>query len=602
MKKIFVLFFVSTLAAQTQTDINKIAWLAADGALKDGGGGDSTSWAFAILEKDAYSSNVGRFASFFKKLWDSETWISGNKGANLLAAQLCFWENGRFPTSKRDSLLDRLSDLPGDDYAFSSQGWANGNWHIAAAKYIMAQYNTGATCVYGDGTYSPGDPDAADSVFLATPWSFTFTDGSGTRGYIRGQSYNALALSRDWMYKAMQRFVDNDYMGGEIRSETYGHVFANVLITLADTRMVSDATMQNRAKMTADIMLLEHGVAANGKNLSAPLGRTYQVSHQTGNYFFYPFDAYFGKPWPTHYGHPGSFYVSNYRLPPIIEDIGSYDDENQYYTHVVKTKMQRAYMWITKTFTLGSGPNAGETWALEIQSNNPGPHPQARPGFNFRFWMNDEPLDGDDARCIRDDEAECYSFMGQYGHQYRDAILIANPNIVIHELFAGSSWDFSESASSTYDNWQFRRENGVAVAWTITSGTSAALEVCRLGVDELDYATFKSNVLGTARLDDQIYTTRRGDKIQNIGGATYVKIGAADYVEWNANWPRLQVQNVTNGTTPYYMVDTPSSRYFELSHHGATRTYNFDTWTVDGSAPPVDATAPASPVNVRVYQ
>jgi hypothetical protein len=220
--------------------------------------------------------------------------------------------------------------------------------------------------------------------------------------------------------------------------------------------------------------------------------------------------------------------------------------------------------------------------------------------------MNDEPLDGDDARCIRDDEAECYSFMGQYGHQYRDAMLIYQPNIVIHELFTSHSWDFSESASGTYENWQLRRENGVAVAWTINSSESAAIEVSRIGVDELDYASFKSKVLGVGRLDNNIYTTRNGDKIQAVvtegGNITYVKIGAADYVRWDTSWPRLQVQNVTNGTTPYYMVNTPSSRYFELSHHGATRTYNFNDWTVDGSAPPVDVTAPAAPINLRVSQ
>lgn len=593
MKKIFFLILIvpALLLAQTQTDLNKIAWLAMQGQLKDGTG-NLTSRGFAIVESNTYASNVALFRQFFNELYFGNTWIDGNRGAWLIAAQLCYWENGRFPTAMRDSLLDRLDDLPGDDYAWVS-GWANGNWHLVSARYIMAQYNTGATCQYGE---------AGDSTMLATPESFIFTDSDGTRGYIRGNRYNALQLSRDWLYKAMQRFIDASYMSGEMRSETYGHTFLNGLVSLADNRMVSNATMRNRAQMTADIMLLEHGVAANGKNMSAPLGRTYQVSHQTGNFFFYPLEAYFGKPWPTHYGHPAGFYASNYRVPPIIEDICSYDDEDQYYTHIVKTKMQRAYMWITKTFTLGSGPNQGETWMLEIQSNNDGPHPQARPGFNFRFWMNDEPLDGDDARCIRDGDNECYSFMGMYGHQYRDAVLIANPNIVIHELFAGSSWDFSESASSANDNWQFRRENGVAVAWTITTGTSAAIEVCRIGVDELDYASFKSNVLNVARLDDQIYTTRWGNKIQNIGGVTYVKIGSADYVEWNANWPRLQVQNVTNNTTPYYMVNTTGNRYFALSHHGATRTYNFDNWTVDGTAPPVDITPPAAPVNLRVSQ
>lgn len=594
--KIFLFLLVyGGVSAQSITDTEKASWLARDGCLHDKWTGSTcndnmtSNRAFALMTNSEYSSGTNRGAinAYFKALPTATPWFDGAREAGMEALQAYYWFGDILDTGVKDTLYDALSNMPGDDY-YWAQAWNNGTINCVTVKYIMARKMAGTeTCQYGPGENGYDAPA-------------TFTWDGNT--YTAGQTYNTENLCRDWLYAWMYRFVNADYLHGEMRSETYSYHFINCLITLADTIMVSDATMRERAALTADLFLLEHGMASNGHHLGGPLGRTYLSSHLSGAYFFFPFDAYFGGPYQVHYGNKGGFYISSYRTSPIIEDAGRYQDDGQSYAHILKSKMQSCYTYVTKLFTLGSNPDGG-SWCLEINSGNSGPYPVARPGFNFRIWLNGNPDDLNDSANPGDYESQ----MGQSGHQYKDALYISGAGFVLHEALATNSWDAQEGALS---NWLFKQENGVAVAMTMQDG-QGAIEVSRIGIDEPTYADFKAKFgsnpytgNGARFIDSNTYRTRRGTYISDSSGITYYKDGSGAFVKLkDNNYPRLEVTEITNPGSPVAIVTTVSDKIFSVNRHSATYTMNFNDWssTSDGE-PPSDTTPPAAPVNLRVSQ
>lgn len=588
--------FANFAFSQSITDTEKLSWLAREGCLHDKWTGSScndnmtSNRAFAIMTNGDYSSGTNRGAinTYFKALPASTPWFDGARESGMEALQAYYWFGDILDSGVKDTLYDALSNMPGDDY-YWAQAWNNGTINCVTVKYIMARKMAGTeTCRYG-----PGE-NGYDA-----PATFTW---EGTT-YTAGQTYNTEELCRDWLYMWMSRFVTNQYLHGEMRSETYSYHFINCLITLADDRMVSDATMRERAALTADLFLLEHGMASNGHHLGGPLGRTYLSSHVSGNYFFFPFDAYFGGPYQVHYGNKGGFYISQYRLPTVCEDAGRYGDESSGYTHIIKTKMQNAYTYVTKKFTLGSGPDGG-SWCLEINSGNSGPFPIARPGFNFRIWMNNYVDDLNQSANPGDYESQ----MGQSGHQYKDAIYISGAGLILHEALANNSWDAQEGNAST---WLFKQENGVAVAITMQDGQNV-IEASRIGIDEPTYADFKSKFgsnpysgTGARFIDENTYKTRRGTFITDSSGITYYKDGSGAFVKLkDSNYPRLGVVDITTPGSPVDIITNPSTNQFTITRHGLTINYDFDNWVATGDTEPPagDTTPPAAPSNFRVTQ
>lgn len=601
--KIISLFFLFAVIvnAQSITDIEKISWLARDGCLHDKWTGsqcndDMTSnRAFAIMTNGDYTTSGFRPAinAYFKALPTATPWFDGAREAGMEAIQAYYWFGDILDSGVKDTLYDALSAMPGDDY-YWAQAWNNGTINCVTVKYIMAKKMAGTeTCQYG-----PGE-NGYDS-----PATFTW---NGTT-YTAGQTYNTLELCRDWLYMWMSRFVTNQYLHNEIRSETYSYHFINCLVTLADDRMVSDPdggnTMRERARITADLFLLEHGAASNGHHLGGPLGRTYLSSHVSGAYFFFPFDAYFGGPYQVHYGNKGGFYISQYRLPTVCEDACRYQDEPAAYTQVVKSRMQNSYTYITKKFTLGSNPNGGG-WALEINSGNNGPYPVARPGFNFRIWLNNYVDDLNQGANPGDYESQ----MGLGAHQYKDALYIEGTGFYLHEALSTNSWDAQEGNIS---NWLFKQENGVAIALTMQDG-QGALEVSRIGIDEATYADFKakfgSNPYDANKahfVDGNTYKTRNGYFItDSTNDETWYKDGSGAFVKLkDDNYPRLGVQDITTPSSPVNIITNPSSNHFTVTRHDLTVNYDFDNWVATGDTDPPtgDETPPAAPSNFRVTQ
>lgn len=500
MKSLFLktfLLFVSLsglLVAQSISvfETEKSKWLARDGYMLDGGY-NPASRVFAWLEAGTQAQHAGEIDAFVNELMADESWFGGNRGAGLTALQLYVWEGSRLTVGQKVMLWSRLQWLATDDYYYGV-GVSNTAINCMTVRYVIAQQMPAATVRYDD----------APNVFGSQPFTW---EG---RSYVRGQRYNALQLSRDWLLNWMEIYLWGGYLHGEYFSETYSYHFANCLLTLADPRMVSDPVMRDAAAATLSFMLFEFGVNTNTRHLAAPLGRTYMNQHTTGAYQFFYFEPYFGFMSPVHYGNTGSAFVSSYRLPAPITDFVRFDGQQEIFSSVQGGR----YVWSTPIYTLGSQPNGGN-WMLQIVSNDPGPYPQARRGQPFRIWLNNNLRDLDPSSC----SGECYSEMGAGAYQYKDAMLIDMPDCVLHQALVATQWDQQETVAGS--GWQFKVENGVAVAIRIESARSA-LECSRLGIDDVDFSAFKTAVLAHSQLGINSYTTRRGDFIENRSGRTFV--------------------------------------------------------------------------------
>lgn len=486
-------------------DSQKQSWLNNNGALLDGGV-NPDSKMFALLANGQHSSQYSYIKNNINRILADESWWSGNRGAGLIALQTYLWFGRFLQKAELDLLEANLSVLPGDDNYWATR-WNNGNINIVTVRYIMSQFNKSATCQYGwIGNES-------------TPEAFTWQG----RSYKIGQRYNTFQLCEDWLYNWIDRYYQALYLEGEMFSETYGYHYLNGLITLADSRMVQNQNLRQAAERCANFFLFEHGVNTNHQHLAGPLGRTYMNQHLTGLYMFFPFYPYFGFMPEVHYGTSNSWYISEFALEPKVFDFVNGLDECEIFS---KAQGGR-YVLIHPKFTLGSNPNGGN-WLLQIVSNDPGVTPKSRLGQPFRFWMNNNPDDLNESACT----GECYSEMGQAGHQYKDSIMIAMGGCIVHNPMIKTNWDIIQKNG----NWNFGLENGVCVAWTI-GPDSAGLEVAVIGESTFSFDEFKNQVLATSLLNGYTYRNRRGEYLSKNNSDETVLNGKVLY----KNLPRLEV-------------------------------------------------------------
>lgn len=537
---------------QTVFNTQKAAWLARGGKFLDSVTNDA-SLAFATLESGTVGANQPWFSDYIARLMNDESWWSGNRGSGPVALGMCLLYKDRLPTGDYAKMWARLNDLVGDDY-YWAQIANNGQINCMAVKYLMSQFNRSKQVLFD---YIPDDP--------AKPAGGDFTGFDGVK-YQRGKKYNTYELTRAWFYWWMERYISGGYIHGELFSEVYGHHFLVALVMLADARLNQDATMRQRAAMAADFMLFEYGINANNHHLAAPLGRTYMMNHITGQDNFWPFAPYFGYMQPTHYGNSSVYFCLDYRLPEDLRQLCAMPAGSGF-REIFSSVQGGRYVYATNTFTLGSDP--GQSWMLEINSNDPGPFPQSRPGMGFRLWLNNNRNDLDPASC----SGECYAEMGMMGFHYRDAVFVALSGGVLHEALTRNKWD---SVEGNYNNgWRFSVENNVAVGIRIEAD-AAAVEVSRLGVDEADLAAFKTAVQGKAKIAGNTYTTRRGDKIENRNDLVFVN-GKA----FAQNMPRMRVVDGSGNE----LAATTSAGVFRLG----SAVYDFKAWTDNTPAPRLPA-------------
>lgn len=534
--------------AQSIFEREKQKWIDRDGQLVDGGFNVGYSF-FVWFAKGTQEEHYNEVQRAIDILIHGDSWENGNYASALIGAQLYYCFGDRLHKAEKQKLWDNLEPLLADKYYFGNTT-SNTGINTMTVRYILSQYEKEAQVEYSDSTFTYGPPN------------FTYQG----RTYSRGNVYSSYELARDYLNSWFERFVDADYLQGELFSEIYSIHFVNSLVTLTDNRMVQDSAMRHRAKLAADFFLLEHVVNTNEHHMAGPLGRSYMQLHLDGSRHLLYWDCYWGKMYPTHYGHPDGPYILQYRVTPLIEDIGRYDDEPADYWHVVRSTSQgERYIFVAQDFTLGSNPDGGN-WLLEINSNDPGPYPKARPGSPFRIWMNEYPNDLNPAAC----EGECYSHMGTNAHQYKNAMLINLSNTRYYEALTSNRWDTVESHSSC---WRFSQEGRVAVA--IKRGpASAGLEVARIGIDYPSFDEFKNAMLTRAKLGKNVFVTSKGDRIEARYNSTSQVMET--YVNGQDFWhdtPRLEV--ITNLGEK---VVEWKNNVLTLRKHGRKSIYNFDRY------------------------
>jgi hypothetical protein len=569
------LFFLASVArAQTIFEREKQNWMERDGRLLDGG----FNLAFSFLvwfANGTQDQHYGDVQKAINELLNGESWYGGNRSYGVIAAQLYFWYGDKLSAADREKVRLRLEGLVEDKNYFGI-GNSNTGMNCMTARYLMAQHDKTAQVVY----------NVPDNIY--GPPNFTYNG----RSYRRGGTYSSYELARDWLYYWFDLVLEADYIHGELFSEIYSIHFINCLTTLADSRMVQDPEMRKRAKLLTDFFLLEHVVNTNGHHLAAPLGRSYMQLHRDGSLHFFYWD-YWGQMRPTWYGHPDGPFLSEYRLTPLLEDLGRYDDEPGDYWHLLRASVQgERNVLVTKDYTLGSNPDDGG-WMLEINSNDPGPYPQARPGFPFRIWMNEYADDLNPSAC----SGECYSQMGTHAHQYKNAMLVKLGSARLHEALTSNKWDIVENHNS---GWRFSQEARVAVA-ILRGGSSAALEVARIGIDYPSFEAFKSAVLSRASLEENVFVTSKGDRIEARYNA--VTKSLETYVNGQDSWryplPRLEVVTNRGEKTVEWQ-----NRVMTVRKHGRTAIYDFNRWTYREASggTDVDINPPKAPAGFKVSQ
>lgn len=570
---------LQTVTVHAQNSIferEKQKWMERDGKLLDFLDKGTDNF-FAILAQGAENERYDIIRSGVNKLVVDESWHSGNYAGALIGVQLYYCFGDKLQPAERDKLWNSLKDLPTDQYYFGNTV-ANTGINTMTARYVLSQYDKSKQVRYSDPSNIYGPPN------------FTY-DG---RSYTRGRTYSSYELARDYLYHWFEVLLEADYLQGEMFTEHYGIHFVNSLVTLTDTRMVQDPEMRKRAKLVADFFQLEHVVNTNDYHMAGPLGRSYMQLHLDGSRHLLYWDCYWGKMYPTHYGHPDGPYILQYRITPIMEDIGVYKDEPADYWHLVKSSVQgQRNVLIAKDYTLGSNPDDGN-WLLEIHSNDPGPYPQARPGMLFRIWMNEYDDDMNPDACT----GECYSQMGMHAHQYKNALLVNVGNTRLYEALSTNQWDHVEGDSRK--SWRFSQEGKIAVAIRQAS-TSSALEVARIGIDYGSFEEFKNAVSARAKLDGPTFVTSKGDRIEarhnpaNDRTETYVN--GQRY--WQGSAPRLEVT-----THRGEKVVEWKNRIMTVRKHGRMGIYDFNNWTYrefdDGTV--VDRDPPKTPSGFKVGQ
>jgi len=325
------------------------------------------------------------------------------------------------------------------------------------------------------------------------------------------------------------------------------------------------------------------------------LGRKYEEVFRYSGWDRFYWDIFWDMITPTH--EPSrSIFISSYWLPEVIYNIGDLKDEPDNYYHINKENNIGIYTvpgtgkwnWVTKFYSLGCG-RANE-WQLCIKSEDtPGSYGRefATP---FRLWINGKQP-GEDA-------AEWTFTSGEYGYQYKNAIL--SFGTVLHISTGTHSFDIDQQISG----WRFLKEGRTMVALKINSNVSG-VEVAIEGVDYGSFDEFKQAVIANASLIFDQFITSRGDVIETrkkwYGSVYYAyevvkKQGSSVYEPvWDFPFPRIAAVDYRGKDIVKWVGNN-----MIVEKNGKRLTYNFDNWTVDESYFTDDTIAPSPPNNVSV--
>ncbi len=396
---------------------------------------------------------------------------------------------------------------------------------------------------------------------------------NGKRYRFGSGPYNAKQLAEDYIKHQLEEW----YLEGnrEMDSLNYHRAFVGAMLLLYD--MAPDTDLRRRARMAAELAMLDVIMDFGGSEWGGTLGRT-DFSRMFKKSIF-PFYEYFGKS-AENTSRPDLkvLYTLDYQPPALLVDLAVLTDEpddyfhfhKEYHNSSLKHKTGRGkWTYVTPYYNLGSndgGYNSG--WQLTVRGKGSGKF--------IRLWINglDNVSDKTESR-----------YLGNAGNQFRNALFAqigAAP--IVHEAKGGVDWD----EQSTEGGWRFRRLGKVFVAIG-TVDTYASVEAAIQGVDYAAYEEFKSAIQRNAALDETGYRTSKG-----------AFIGVDDICgldePGDCRFPFQRMETIgKNGPIIEWVEDVMTVRY-----HGQTLKYDFRNWRSEGTSEPVDTRAPRAPGRVRV--
>lgn len=396
------------------------------------------------------------------------------------------------------------------------------------------------------------------------------------RTYVNGKKYRTLDLTRDWLQNTFDFWTNDRCSNQEFASVNYAPIFIDALALLYD--YAKDKKIKEKARMTLDFLLLDSVLNYSANHWGGPHKRMYLNSYWYGHDSFY-WQFFWGLHEPTSPKTPiADVFVTSYRPPRIIEDIGNLSDETDNYFHVTRFSNLAfnmpeygSYCYVTKNYNLGTGFN----WQLNILSEKGSGMTKGKP---FMLWINGSPYSNTNDPFSPPPSSIEYYDGGDGGYQYRNAMLVV-PNGKPHLHIAVGNYGFDEMSAE--DGWQFYREGKVAIAIKLHS-TNAALEVATLGVEYGSYQEFKSAIKSKARLEADRFITSKGFTITQAtvdGKYPFKRLEAQDYqgnqmVQWN-------------------------NRVMTVRKRDQKIVYDFNNWKYYDD-PSWDLIPPAAPQNVNV--
>lgn len=615
MVLLFCLLIVRQLAAQFQTttfEQRKQAWLDRDGAKIDGSFDDRVffgrPYLFAWLEKNIYISDhhseLGNFHDQLVEMYDER----GDAGCRTgLHISRIFYQyehklkDASYPyPDDWENMKNLLSFDANDNSHLDTRSWMKSTQMertVTAFLYTL-EYDRNAKVLWPTGTF--------DDIH--------FTSSYSNKTYLPGHHYNTYELSRDWIFHALDTWakqgsseLDGNYMGLAIHSLLLLHDFAARPLERLSGRPDPDGVeMKKRARMMLDLLLLDQVMDFSANHHGGSFGRIYRynITHALLRSLYY---AYFGVDKGCTVDD-GDAYVSSYRLPGLIEDLGTLWDEPGSYCHIHQennlvgsTPAYGKWTYVTKYFNLGGGGPDGDGWQLAIYSEDSNGD---RIGQPFRLW-----IDGKENTADPDESLNEYTTMGSgCMYQFRNTAFFKFwDDAHVHVCQLGNRFDIgqeqlkpaSQFAQDYFINsgWNFFREADVAIALRIDESRIGGLEVVIIDptvTSDHCYPTFqafKEAVTNRCDLTENYFRTSRGHVIE--ANETGGKVNGQPI--WNFPFKRMETIDYRGNSLIAW-----NNNVMIISKGNRSIVYNFNKWEYDDSENPGDFTPPAPPVNISV--
>jgi len=603
------------LTAQFQTTTfaqRKQLWLDRDGA-KLSGDFDTRvhfgrPYLFAWLEKNIYISSghptLGIFHDQLIGLYDKRGKAGSRAGLHLSRIFYQYEHILKDPSYPYPDDWQHIKDLLSfdarDDSHLNTRNWSKATQPQRTVTSFLhtLDYDRNATVLWPSGSF--------DDIH--------FTSTFSGNQYVPGNRYNTYELSRDWLFNALDTWakigsneLDGNYTGLALHSLLLLYDFADRPLERLDRSRDEDGIeMKKRARMVLDLLLLDQIMDFSANHHGGAFGRIYRynITHALVRALYYP---YFGVDKGDSMDD-GDAYVSSYRLPAYIEDLGILWDEPSSYWHIHQENNlvgsdanYGKWTYVTKYFNLGgAGPN-GAGWQLAIYSEDTN---AVRPGQPFRLWIDGSPSSADPDESLNEytttGSGNMYQFQNTAFFKFWD-----DPHV--HVCLDGNRFDEGHDQlhpASQYANdfninqgWNFFRESNVAIALRLDSGRIGAMEVVIIDPNVSaahcypTFEDFKNAVRNNCELTKYYFVTSRGNMIEpgNNGGT----------VNGQPIWqfPFKRMETIDNQGRKLIAWD---NNIMTITENNKRIVYDFNNWEFDDSDQNGDYIAPAPPQSVSV--